>query len=76
MNDPAPSATPAVPPRAISRAAPDPVARSLAALALVTTLVAAWVAVEARQGVHEIESSAGGMAGLTDDGDGAFSRTC
>jgi uncharacterized protein HemX len=52
---------PAVPaaPRTIHHPV-DRTARALAALALVVTLAAAWLAVDARIGVHSMESSAGG----------------
>jgi uncharacterized protein HemX len=52
---------PATAPRSPARKdAADSTARILAAVALVATLIAAWVAIDARIGVRNIESSAGG----------------
>ena len=49
------------PPRPAARKGlADSTARLLAAAALVATLIAAWVAIDARMGVRNIESSAGG----------------
>lgn len=52
---------PATPPRsAAKKDGADSTARILAAAALVVTLIAAWVAIDARIGVRNIESTAGG----------------
>jgi uncharacterized protein HemX len=52
---------PASAPRAAARKeGADSTARILAAAALVATLIAAWVAIDARLGVRNIESTAGG----------------
>ena len=54
-----PSVPPPTPPRA-SRPSSDGTARLLAAVALAATVIAAWVAIDARIGVRNIESTAGG----------------
>jgi len=61
MTDPVPPAAtaPAPPPRAAPRRADDRTARTLSAVALAITFVAAWVAIDARLGLRAIESSAG-----------------
>jgi uroporphyrin-3 C-methyltransferase len=55
-----PSLPPPSPARAAKKDGGDSTARILAAAALVATIIAAWVAIDARLGVRHIESSAGG----------------
>ena len=57
-----PALPPSAPPQrpAARRGVADSTARLLAAGALLVTLIAAWVAIDARMGLRHIESSAGG----------------
>lgn len=59
MSEQDPVSDSTAPPRGPARRAGDPTARTLATVALLATAAAAWIAVDARLSVRDIEASAG-----------------